>query len=120
MPDIEVRVDGRATTLHGVLRGGRHVLVVSAADVTSALTDSALWPYLADLEVVTGDVGPVILVRPDGHVAARGRPGRMPAVTRYLRDLFGQRREPAALAGSGADRTCTALPLGNEGQRAWA
>jgi predicted ATPase len=35
--------------------------------------------------------GPVVLVRPDGHVAARGRPGRMAAVTGYLRDLF---REP--------------------------
>jgi len=30
----------------------------------------------------------VVLVRPDGHVAARGRPGRLEAVTGYLRDLF--------------------------------
>jgi hypothetical protein len=34
---------------------------------------------------------PLVLIRPDGHVAARGRPGSMDAVTGYLRDLF---REP--------------------------
>lgn len=32
--------------------------------------------------------GPVVLVRPDGHVAARGRPGSLHPVTGYLRDLF--------------------------------
>ncbi len=37
--------------------------------------------------------GPAVLVRPDGHVAARGRPGSMDAVAGYLRALFG---EPAA------------------------
>jgi len=65
--------------------------------------DAELRPYSRDLEVVTGDsaqaprprdsdTAPVILVRPDGHVAARGRPGRMEPVTDYLRDLF---MEPA-------------------------
>jgi hypothetical protein len=38
----------------------------------------------------TAGAGPVVLLRPDGHVAARGRPGRMPAVTGYLRELFGE------------------------------
>jgi 2-polyprenyl-6-methoxyphenol hydroxylase-like FAD-dependent oxidoreductase len=93
MPDIGVRAGGQPATLHGVLRGGRHVLVVPAAHEVSVLSEAALRPFWADLEVVTGDgaTGPVILVRPDGHVAARGRPGRMAAVTGYLRDLF---REP--------------------------
>jgi Aromatic-ring hydroxylase, C-terminal len=78
-------------TLATTLRGGRHVLVVTAAH-TAVLSDAALRPFRADLDVVTADsaAGPVILVRPDGHVAARGRPGRMEAVTRYLRDLFSE------------------------------
>ena len=102
MPDIHVRAGSQPTTLHRVLRGGRHVLVVPAGHLASVLSDSGLRPYSSDLEVVTGDVaqaprpdngtGPVILVRPDGHVAARGRPGSMEPVTGYLRDLF---REPA-------------------------
>jgi hypothetical protein len=93
MPDIQVR---GATTLYGVLRGGRHVLVVPAAHAASVLGDAGLRPYRSDLDIVTPappdpGTGPVVLVRPDGHVAARGRPGRMAAVTGYLRDLF---REP--------------------------
>jgi hypothetical protein len=36
-----------------------------------------------------------VLVRPDGHVAARGGPGRMQAVTGYLHDLF---TEPVRVA----------------------
>jgi 4,5-epoxidase len=103
MPDIQVCAGSQPTTLHRVLRGGRHVLVVPASHLASVLSDSGLRPYSSDLEVVTGDVaqaprprdngtGPVILVRPDGHVAARGRPGSMEPVTGYLRDLF---RKPA-------------------------
>jgi hypothetical protein len=99
MPDIEVRVGGQATTLHTVLRGGRHVLVLPADHAASVRSESGLRPHLADLDIVTeapgsGDhgTGLVLLVRPDGHVAARGRPGSLQAVTGYLRDLF---TEPA-------------------------
>jgi 2-polyprenyl-6-methoxyphenol hydroxylase-like FAD-dependent oxidoreductase len=99
MPDIQVHADGQATTLHDVLRGGGHVLVAPAAHVASMLSDPALEPYRGDLEIVTpvqasGDkpTGPVVLIRPDGHIAAHGKPGSMDAVTGYLRDLF---REPA-------------------------
>jgi 2-polyprenyl-6-methoxyphenol hydroxylase-like FAD-dependent oxidoreductase len=92
MPDVEVQADGQATTLHRVLRGGRHVLVIPAAQA-GLLSDSALRPYREDVDIVTqarapGDRGLVVLVRPDGHVAARGGPGRMQAVTGYLHDLF--------------------------------
>jgi hypothetical protein len=101
MLDIQVRAGSQPTTLHRVLRSGRHVLVVPAGHLASVLNDSGLRPYSSDLEAVTSDVvqaprprdnhtGPVILVRPDGHVAARGRPGRMDPVTGYLRDLFGE------------------------------
>jgi 2-polyprenyl-6-methoxyphenol hydroxylase-like FAD-dependent oxidoreductase len=73
MPDIQVRAGGQPATLHGVLRGGRHVLVVPAAHEVSVLSEAALRPFRADLDVVTADgaTGPVILVRPDGHVAAQ-------------------------------------------------
>lgn len=100
MPDIAVRAGGRTVTLHSVLRGGRHVLVVPAADAAHVLDDAGLRPYRENLDVVTGDArprrrfrnaatGPLILVRPDGHVAARGAQGSMAAVTGYLRELFG-------------------------------
>ncbi len=100
MPDIQVSVGSQATTLHSVLRGGRHVLIVPASHLSSVLGDAALRLYGTDLDVVTGHVtqpprprdhrtGPVVLVRPDGHVAARGRPGSMAAVAGRLRDLFG-------------------------------
>lgn len=104
MPDLQVRAGSQAARLHSVLRGGRHVLVVPAADSASVLDDAGLRPYREDLDVVTVDAREttglrndgtrhVVLVRPDGYVAARGRPGTMDAVTCYLRDLFG---EPAS------------------------
>jgi hypothetical protein len=100
MPDVEVQADGQATTLHRVLRGGRHVLVIPAAHA-GLLSDSALRPYREDLDIVTrapGDHGLVVLVRPDGHVAARGGPGRMEAVTGYLHDLFTEPARPQVAA----------------------
>jgi 2-polyprenyl-6-methoxyphenol hydroxylase-like FAD-dependent oxidoreductase len=104
MPDMTVHADNQASTLHRVLRRGRHVLVIPAADPAPVLNDGLLRRYLEYFDVVTtdtgkapgrgrGGIGPVILVRPDGHVGARGRPGSMHAVTGYLHDLFG---EPAS------------------------
>jgi 2-polyprenyl-6-methoxyphenol hydroxylase-like FAD-dependent oxidoreductase len=96
MPDSQLSAAGQVTTLHDVLRGGKHVLVTPAAHVASVLSDPALQPYRNDLEIVTSApaVGEIrydrelILIRPDGHVAARGRPGGAEEVTGYLRDLF--------------------------------
>jgi hypothetical protein len=95
MPDVQVRAGGQATTLHCVLRGGRHVLVAPAAHAASVLSDPALRPYQSDLDIVTPTSAlggkrttPFVLIRPDGHIAARGRPGSMDAVTGYLRELF--------------------------------
>ena len=106
MPDIHVLAGSQPATLHRVLRGGRHVLVVPAGHLASVLGNSGVRRYSSDLEIVTGGAGqapwpgngtgPVVLVRPDGHVAARGRPGSMEPVTGYLRDLFS---EPAGHPG---------------------
>jgi 2-polyprenyl-6-methoxyphenol hydroxylase-like FAD-dependent oxidoreductase len=105
MPDFPVRVHGQPATLHGVLRSGRHVLLVPAAHAASVLSDSALRPYRTDLDVITGGPGPhddVVLVRPDGHVAARGRPGNMEAVSGYLRDLLSEPAgDPASSSSAG-------------------
>ena len=91
MPDLAVRADGQPATLHQVLGGGRHVLLIPAASAAAVRADAALRPHRDDVELVeTAGAGPVVLVRPDGHVAAKGRPGRMPAVTGYLRGLFGE------------------------------
>ena len=40
MPDVHVRVGSQPTTLYRVLRGGRHVLVVPAGHLASALSNS--------------------------------------------------------------------------------
>jgi 2-polyprenyl-6-methoxyphenol hydroxylase-like FAD-dependent oxidoreductase len=97
MPDVPVRADGQLTTLHRLLRGGRHVLLVPAAHAARVLADPILRPYCGDLGVASADATPVVLIRPDGHVAARGRPGSLEPVADYLRDLF---REPAGHPGA--------------------
>ena len=97
MPDIPVRMDGQFTTLHHVLRGGRHVLLVPAVHAASVLADPALRPYRDDLDAVSAGATPVMLIRPDGHVAVRGRPRNLAQVASYLHDLF---REPAAHPGA--------------------
>jgi hypothetical protein len=89
MPDAAVRAGGRAVTLHAVLRGGRHVLVVPPGQAAGILGDPGLARYRQEFDVVTGGArGWVVLVRPDGHVAARGRPGGLAALAAYLRGLF--------------------------------
>jgi hypothetical protein len=66
MPDISVRAAGRDDTLRTVLRGGRHVLVLPATG------QAGLRGYRHHLDIVTRTgAGPVVLVRPDGYVAAR-------------------------------------------------
>jgi 2-polyprenyl-6-methoxyphenol hydroxylase-like FAD-dependent oxidoreductase len=112
MPDIAVRARGEAATLHGVLRGGRHVLVLPTAGAARLLDDPGLRPFRAEFDAVTAEngkkhsipydgSGPVILVRPDGYVAARGWPASLHTVTAYLRDLLG---EPASRPSEAAVR----------------
>jgi len=115
VPDIAVRAGDQASTLHRVLRGGRHVLIVAPAGSASVVADATLERYRAEVDVVTADsaemhfsqndgTAPVVLVRPDGYVAARGRLDSMHAIIWYLRDLFGEspvRRQPSPAAAAG-------------------
>jgi 2-polyprenyl-6-methoxyphenol hydroxylase-like FAD-dependent oxidoreductase len=100
VPDMTVRQGSRVTTLHNVLRYGRHVLVVPAASLAGVLSDARLRPYQNDIDIVTGNTmavsgttsggrALVVLVRPDGHMAVRARPATTDPVLDYLRDLFG-------------------------------
>ena len=89
---------------HHAARGAarrQHVLVVPEASSLTVVDEAGLAPYRDDLDVVPADgTGPVVLVRPDGHIAAQGRPGRMHAVTGYLSELFGEPGSvPAARPG---------------------
>jgi hypothetical protein len=65
-------------------------------------------PYRDDLDIVTADPGKTsrvhndstglaVLVRPDGHVAVRARPGSMYPVISYLLGVFS---EPVAAPGA--------------------
>jgi len=98
VPDIEVLTAGGPSTLFAVLRRGRHVIVVRGADPDSALANPALGPYRDLFEVVTCGspdagafrsirAGSVFLVRPDGYLAARARPGKLETVLGYLQEL---------------------------------
>jgi 2-polyprenyl-6-methoxyphenol hydroxylase-like FAD-dependent oxidoreductase len=100
-PDIEVRTQGGTSRLFTVLRSGRHVIVVTGADPDSALASPALDPYRGLFEAVArgpgdarvfrgGHAGSVFLVRPDGYIAARGRPDRLERVLGYLQELSGE------------------------------
>ena len=100
-PDIQVGTQDGTSSLFTVLRRGRHVMVVTGADPGGTLGRPALEPYRDLFEVVTrgpGDArafrggrgGLVFLVRPDGYIAARGRPDRLDTVLGYLRELSGE------------------------------
>jgi hypothetical protein len=75
-------------------------MVVTGTDPADPPGSPALEPYRDLFEVVTrgpgntsafrsGRTGSVVLVRPDGYVAARGGPDGMETILGYLRDLSG-------------------------------
>jgi Aromatic-ring hydroxylase, C-terminal len=83
------------TRLFGILRRGRHVMVVTGASPDGAVASPVLEPYRELLEVVTSchglprsRAGSVVLVRPDGYIAARGTPDKLDTVLDYLRELM--------------------------------
>jgi 2-polyprenyl-6-methoxyphenol hydroxylase-like FAD-dependent oxidoreductase len=99
VPDIEVLTAEGPSRLFTVLRSGHHVIVVTRADPDSALANPALEPYRDLVGVVTCGspdtrafrgtrTASVLLVRPDGYLAARARPDNLETVLGYLRELF--------------------------------
>jgi 2-polyprenyl-6-methoxyphenol hydroxylase-like FAD-dependent oxidoreductase len=113
-PDIEVLSRERTSKLFNVLRRGRHVMVVTGADPARVLASPALQPHRDLLEAVTRGPGDaytfrrsraasVVLVRPDGYIAARGTPDRLDTVLSYLQKLSGKPRpaDPPVTASSG-------------------
>jgi hypothetical protein len=99
-------------SLFSVLRRGRHVLVVRGWYAAVRQASVAVEPYLDLLEIVTAvrsdaesrgwQPDQVLLVRPDGYLAARGTPRSLGRVVAYLRELSGD------AAGSAEDALATA------------
>lgn len=75
VPDLPCRtVDGTATTLHAVLGPGWAVLTADADDPCAAAARAALGAVVTELR--SPDARDVLLVRPDAHLAWRGRSAR--------------------------------------------
>ena len=89
-PDVDVRGEHGPARLHHLLGNGRHVLIVSRADVRGALETADILHYAGLVDIVDGDPGSgFALVRPDGILAARGSAGDTHRVVDYLRRLCG-------------------------------
>jgi len=95
VPDIDVLTRDGTTRLFSILRRGRHVMVVIGGGPDGAAPSTQLNPYRELLEVVTschgprrGRAGSVILVRPDGYIAACGTLDKLETVLDYLRELM--------------------------------
>jgi 2-polyprenyl-6-methoxyphenol hydroxylase-like FAD-dependent oxidoreductase len=89
MPDLEVRTDAGPMQLHRALGQGRHLLLVSDAQIQAAFTASGLEVFAGLVDVV--NVGTwsaeFALVRPDGILAARGSVRDVHVVIDYLQNL---------------------------------
>src|SRR5262249_53526917 len=86
--------------LHHLLGSGRHMLIVSVADVRGALEAAGVGRYAKLVDVVGGDLSSgFALLRPDGILAARGSARDAYHVVDYLHRLCGPSEpEPAAAA----------------------
>jgi len=98
VPDLEVGVPAGRTRLYRVLGGGRHVLLVSGAEIKATLESSGLDDFGGLVDIVDGDLRAMhgarkdvpaafALVRPDGVLAARGSRGETHTVIDYLRQV---------------------------------
>jgi 2-polyprenyl-6-methoxyphenol hydroxylase-like FAD-dependent oxidoreductase len=86
VPDLEcLRLDGVRTRLHAEL-GGRWALLAAddRADACVTAAQKRLGDYPVELALVDGGSGEVLLVRPDAHLAWRGRPGSVGKLERWL------------------------------------
>jgi 2-polyprenyl-6-methoxyphenol hydroxylase-like FAD-dependent oxidoreductase len=102
-PDLEVRSEHGPARLHHLLGSGRHMLIVSGADVRGALEAVGAGRYAELVDVVGGDLrSGFALVRPDGILAARGSARDTHHVIDYLRRLCGP-GEPEPAVSVAAD-----------------
>jgi 2-polyprenyl-6-methoxyphenol hydroxylase-like FAD-dependent oxidoreductase len=107
-PDVDVRGEHGPDRLHHLLGSGRHMLIVSRADVRSALEMAGIRRYAGLVDMVDGDPGSgFALVRPDGILAARGSAGDTHRVIDYLRRLCGL-GEPGPAAAAVLSEVVTA------------
>jgi 4,5-epoxidase len=86
VPDLEcLRPDGVRTRLHAEL-GGRWALLAAddSTDACVAAAGKRLGNHLVELAPVDGGSGEVLLVRPDAHLAWRGRAGSVGILERWL------------------------------------
>ncbi len=108
--DIKVRTADGSTTLYRALGGGRHVLLVSGAEIRAALNSSGLDLFAGLVDIVDADLRAThqpgisasavfALVRPDGVLAARGSRRDTHIVIDYLRQTSAaDTPQPADLA----------------------
>lgn len=100
VPDIPVADEEGNCSLYDALRRGGHVLVVPGSRAANRQATVAVEPYQDVLEIVTTiesgaaesrgrRPAQVLLVRPDGYLAARGTPKRLGRIVGYLRELSG-------------------------------
>ncbi len=113
VPDITVRTADGSTTLHRVLGRGRHVLLVSGAEIRHAVRSSGLARYAGLVDIVDADLRAehrpgkdasalFALVRPDGVLAARGSRRDTHTMIGYLRQIStADTPQPADLAHLG-------------------
>jgi hypothetical protein len=90
MPDVEVRTHAGTTGLHRAMGHGRHVLLVSDAQIRAAFEASGLEVFAGLVDVVdagSNATAAFALVRPDGILAARGSGRDVLVVIDYLRQL---------------------------------
>lgn len=94
-----VGAEGR-NRLYEVLRRGRHVLLSSGNDAAMVLENDDIRVYEGVFETVVADPlgarrhrggrrSAVLLIRPDGYIAARGSLDRLPSLLAYLHKMFG-------------------------------
>jgi hypothetical protein len=105
-PDISLRDCGGPVRLFEVLRAGHHVLVMSAESPEKV---DGLYRFRDTFDVVVGDIpaGRVVLIRPDGYIAATGKPDDLEPIDEYLSQVF---PEPTNSPSPSLRKTLAPLP----------
>jgi hypothetical protein len=86
-PNLTLAAGAREANLYGALRAGRHVLVLPSEARDCADTTARLSHYRDLVDVVSAagrKPSGIILVRPDGHIAALGRHDDLSNIWAYL------------------------------------